>query len=122
MAITLEITAGSSLEVTAPATEITINTAAVPSATVLSAADIPFSGYGNITADNLEAALQQLADNSFSQASTPTTNLNEGDTWYNTVTEQFNVYRETSPGIFQWVPILVGAAGGDSDTLDAGAF
>ena len=111
MAITLEITAGSSLEVAAPTTEITINTAAVPAATVLSAADIPFSAYGNITANNLEAALQQLADNSFSQAATPTTNLNEGDTWYNTVTEQFNVYRETSPGVFQWVPILVGAAG-----------
>ena len=122
MAITLEITAGSSLEVTAPATEITINTAAVPAVTVLSAADIPFSSYGSITADNIEEAIQQLADSSFSQSSAPSTNLNEGDTWYNTATETFNVYRETSVGVFQWVPILVGSAGGDSDTLDAGAF
>lgn len=122
MAITLEITAGSSLEVTAPATEITINTAAVPAVTVLSAADIPFSSYGSITADNIEEAIQQLADSSFSQSTAPSTNLNEGDTWYNTATETFNVYRETSVGVFQWVPILVGSAGGDSDTLDAGAF
>ena len=120
MAITLEITTGSSLEVSDPTTTLTLNTAAVPSIT--SASSIPFSAYGNITADNIEDAIKQLADNSFSQATEPTTNLNQGDTWYNTITEQFYVYRETSTNNFEWVPIILGDAGGDSDTLDAGAF
>jgi hypothetical protein len=120
MAITLEITANSGLEVTSKTTELTIETAAVPAIT--QASQIYFAGYGNVTADNIEEAIQQLADNSFSQSSVPNTNLNEGDTWYNTATETFNVYRETSVGVFEWVPILVGSAGGDSDTLDAGAF
>jgi len=120
MAITLEITANTGIEVTSKTTELTIETAAVPAIT--QASQIYFAGYGGITANNIEEAIQQLADNSFSQSSAPVTNLNEGDTWYNTTTETFNVYRETSVGVFQWVPILVGSAGGDSDTLDAGAF
>jgi len=123
MAITLEITAGTSLEVIPPTTELTINTAAVPSNFATPTAQaVSFAGYGNLSAGSVEQAIQQLADNSFSQSSVPSTNLNEGDTWYNTTTETFNVYRETSAGVFQWVPILVAAAGGDSDTLDAGAF
>lgn len=121
MAITLEITTGSTLNVSDPTTTLTLNTAAVPTATLASSA-ITFPGYENITADNIEDAIKQLADNFFSQGSTPTTNLNEGDIWYNTDTEQLYAYRETSPGVFEWVPILLGDAGGDSDTLDAGAF
>lgn len=123
MAITLEITAGTSLEVIPPTTEITVNTAVVPfNFGIPTAQAVTFAGYGNLSAGSVEQAIQQLADNQFSQAVAPTLNLNEGDTWYNTVTEQFNVYREASPGVFQWVPILLGAAGGDSDSLDAGAF
>lgn len=120
MAITLEITTGSSLEVVETTTELTINSAAMPSA--ISSSNVIFSGYKNITATNIEEAIQQLADNSFSQATEPTSNLNEGDTWYNTSQEQFYVYRETSPSVMEWVPIILGDAGGDSDTLDAGAF
>ena len=121
MAITLEITTGNALNISDPTTTLTINTAAVPSSG-LSSSFVTFPGYANITADNVEDAIKQLADNSFSQADTPTTNLNEGDTWYNTNTEQLFVYRESSTEVFEWVPILLGDAGGDSDTLDAGAF
>jgi hypothetical protein len=128
MAITLQVTAGTSLEITSgttleltpSSTEILINTAAVASQTP--AELVSFPGYGNLSAGTIQEAIQQLADNQFRQSSAPTTNLDEGDTWYNTVTEQFNVYRETSSGVFQWVPILLGSASGDSDTLDAGAF
>ena len=109
------------LDITNPATQVTINTAAVPTSTA-NASNVAFTSYGNLTATTVEEAIQQLADNAFSQATAPTTNLNEGDTWYNTSTEQLYVYRETSTGVFEWVPILLGAAGGDSDTLDAGAF
>ncbi len=79
--------------------------------------------YGPITATNVQDALKQLADQDFRSTSTPTgANVSEGDTWYDTDDDQFKVYRETSNGVFQWVPIIVGAASGDSDTLDAGAF
>jgi hypothetical protein len=48
--------------------------------------------------------------------------VDEGDIWYDTDDNELKVYRETSTGVFQWVPIMVGAAGSDSDTVDAGAF
>jgi hypothetical protein len=32
------------------------------------------------------------------------------------------VYRETSTGVFNWVPLIIGDITGDSDTLDAGSF
>ena len=50
------------------------------------------------------------------------TNLEEGDFFYDTDDNQLKVYRETSSGVFEFVPIMVGAASGDSDTVDAGAF
>ena len=82
-----------------------------------------FTPYGTITATNVQQALEQLADQNFRTASTPTgSNVNEGDTWYDTSTEQFKVYRETSVGVFQWVPIMLGTPGLDSDTQDAGTF
>ena len=49
-------------------------------------------------------------------------NVEEGDTWYDTDDNQLKVYRETSSGVFEWVPIMVGNISDDSDTLDAGAF
>jgi len=123
MAITLEITTSSGLEVSDPSTTVTLNTAAVPASFLdIEASAIPFSGYGNITADNLEDAIKQLADNSFVQATIPTTNINEGDTWYNTDTNSFFVYREVASETFEWVPIMVGNDSPDSDTVDAGAF
>ena len=119
MAITLEITSGTSLNVEDSTVELTLSTAAVPAAV---AANIAITPYSNITATTVQEAIEQLADNNFSQSTVPVTNINEGDTWYNTSTDDFYVYRETSVGVFEWVPIILGAADGDSDTLDAGAF
>ena len=85
--------------------------------------------YGTITATNVQDALKQLADQNFRSDNTPTgsviggtSTLAEGDTWYDTNDEQFKVYRETSTGVFEFVPIIVGEASSNSDTLDAGAF
>ena len=87
------------------------------------AANSVVTPYKTITATNVQAALEQLADQDFRGTSAPTgSNIEEGDTWYDTDDEQFKVYRETSTGTFQWVPIIVGAAGGDSDTVDAGSY
>lgn len=87
------------------------------------AAGIIITPTGSITATTLQAALEQLASQDFRSSSTPTgTNIEEGDTWYNTATETLSVYRETSPGTSEWVPIMIGNSSPDSDTLDAGAF
>ena len=103
-------------------TLLTVNNFAIP-ANYMDSANVAFSSYGTITADNVRDALQQLADQDFRQSTTPTgDNVEEGDTWYDTSTEQFYVYRETSPAVYEWVPIMVGNNSPDSDTLDAGAF
>ena len=85
------------------------------------ASDISISAYNSVPAGTLEEAIQFLADQSFRTASTPTgSNVAEGDTWYDTANNQQYVYRETSSGVFNWVPIIF--ADSDSDTLDAGTF
>ena len=56
---------------------------------------------------NVESALQVLADN-------------EGDLWYDTDDNQLKVYRETSPGTVEFVPLA--EATGTMDILDAGSF
>ena len=89
----------------------------------LDANNVVTTPYNTITATDLDTALKQLADQNFRGTSAPTgSTVSEGDTWYDTDDEQFKVYRETSSGTFQWVPIMVGAAAGDSDTIDAGSY
>lgn len=79
--------------------------------------------YATITATSLQGALEQLADQNFRGTIAPTgNNIQEGDTWYDTDDNQLKVYRETSAGVFEWVPIMIGNISPDSDTLDAGAF
>jgi len=120
MAITLEITSGTSLNVEDSTVEITLNTAAVPAAV---AANIAVTPYSSITANTLQEALEQLADQSFRTTTTPVgSNIEQGDQWYNPDTEQLYVYRETSPGVIEWVPIMIGNDSPNSDTVDAGAF
>jgi len=103
-------------------TLLTVNNFAIP-VQFMDSANVSFDGHGPITADNVRDALQQLADQNFRTAETPTgSNIEEGDTWYDTDDNQLKVYRETSPSVFEWVPIMVGNISEDSDTLDAGAF
>lgn len=116
------------LEITNNVTDVTIETDVTvvevssnfPS---LTADFITVTPYNTITATDLQSALQQLADQSFRGTTTPTgSNIEEGDTWYDTDDEQLKVYRETSAGVFEWVPIMIGNISPDSDTIDAGAF
>ena len=103
-------------------TLLTVNNFVIPTQ-FMDSGNVSFDGHGTITADNVRDALQQLADQDFRTTSTPTgPNIEEGDTWYDVDDNQLKVYRETSNGVFEWVPIIVGAAADDSDTLDAGAF
>ncbi len=122
---TVSVTNNNSIGVTLDDTSttlVTVNNLALP-AQFQDAANIAVTPYNTITSSNLQTALQQLADQNFRGTSTPTgSNIQEGDTWYDTDDDQFKVYRETSSGTFQWVPIIVGAAAGDSDTIDAGSY
>jgi len=72
---------------------------------------------------NVEVALQKLADQHFKGTEAPTagtTNLEEGDFFYDTDDNQLKVYRETSPGTLEFVPLAQGT--GTMDILDAGSF
>jgi len=103
-------------------TVLTVNNFAIP-VQFMDSGNVSFDGHGPITADNVRDALQQLADQNFRTTDTPTgPNIEEGDTWYDTDDNQLKVYRETSSGVFEWVPIMIGNISDDSDTLDAGAF
>lgn len=123
-------------EITASSDQITINltddvttiqaySLAIPLAVpgVIDAASVTVSAYNTISGGFLDTALKELADQNFRGDSTPTGNyIEEGDTWYDTDDNQLKVYRETSSGVFEWVPIMVGNISPDSDTLDGGAF
>lgn len=111
---------GFTLNITEDVTTVYVNNMAIPNQ---DSTEISFTPYNTITATNVADALKQLADQDFRSDTAPTgASVGEGDTWYDTDDDQLKVYRETSSGVFQWVPIIVGAAGGDSDTLDAGTF
>ena len=113
---------GVSVNLVESPTLLTVNNFAIP-AQFMDSANVSFDGHGTITADNVRDALQQLADQDFRTTETPTgPNIEEGDTWYDIDDNQLKVYRETSSGVFEWVPIMVGNISEDSDTLDAGAF
>ncbi len=120
MTITDSSSESVSLDIT---TDITLVEARGIAIGLTNASGVSIEPHGIITATNLQGALEQLADQNFRTTETPTgTNVEEGDTWYDPYDNELKIYRETSSGVFQWVPIMVGSAGGDSDTLDAGAF
>ena len=109
--------------------EITVNRVQTDTADIaveyffskFSATDIAVSSYNTITAENAQEALEQLADQHFVQSSQPSgANIEEGDLWYNTLTDNLYVYRETSANNFEWIAIA--SATGDMDTLDGDTF
>ena len=113
------------VDITDDVTKVEAYTLAIPIDVpgTLNATNIIVTPYNTIASTNLQTVLQGLADQDFRGTTAPTgSTVSEGDTWYDTDDEQFKVYRETSSGTFQWVPIIVGAAAGDSDTIDAGSY
>jgi hypothetical protein len=84
---------------------------------------LEFTPHATITGTNIQAALEQLADQFFRGNDVPsasTTNLAEGDFFYDLNDNQLKVYRETSSNVFQFVPLA--QATGDMETVDAGSF
>ena len=101
---------------------VDINNFAVPTPSN-DAGSVTITPTGIVTATTLQGAIEQLAANQFKSNSPPTgAGVDEGDTWYDLDDNQMKVYRETSSGVFQWVPLIIGTPTGDSDTLDAGSF
>jgi hypothetical protein len=85
--------------------------------------NLTFTPHNVITATNVQDALEQLADQFFRGNDVPnagTTNLSEGDFFYDLNDNQLKVYRETSSNVFQFVPLA--QATGDMETVDAGSF
>ena len=114
-----------SIDLTDDVTTIQAYNLAVPTAVPgdIDASSVTVSAYNTIPSGFLDNALKVLADQNFRSDSTPTGSyIEEGDTWYDTDDNQLKVYRETSSGVFEWVPIILGTSSGDSDTLDGGAF
>ena len=126
MATTISITPQTtSLSATAQTTTLTISSAIGGS--VSDASGITLSSpVGTLTGtNNVEDALNFLANQFFVSTTAPTsstTDLAEGDLYYDTDDNQLKIYRETSTGNFEFVPIMIGNSSADSDTVDAGSF
>ena len=126
MATTVTITPkNSSITATGRTTTLTISSAIASSTN--EASTITFANpTGTLGGqDNVEDALNFLANQFYVATSAPsanTTNLAEGDLFYDTDDNQLKIYRETSTGNFEFVPIMIGNESADSDTVDAGGF
>ena len=126
MALTLTITPNNTtLNATAQTTTLTISSAVADAAS--DAGVITFnSPVGTLIGQTtVEGALNFLANQFFVATTAPTantTNLAEGDLFYDTDDNQLKIYRETTEGTFSFVPIMIGNDSADSDTIDAGAF
>lgn len=126
MATTVTITPSTtSINATAQTTTLTISSAIAASTN--DAATISFSSpVGTLGGQStVEGALNFLANQFYVATTAPTsdtTNLAEGDLFYDTDDNQLKIYRETSSGTFEFVPIMIGNDSADSDTVDAGSF
>jgi len=126
MATTISITPKTtSLGATTTTTTLTISNAVGGDVSDASGITLT-SPVGTLTGtDNVQDALNFLANQFFVSTTAPTsstTNLAEGDLYYDTDDNQLKIYRETSSGNFEFVPIMIGNTSADSDTVDAGSF
>ena len=126
-----KVTATSSettLSLTPQSTVVTVSSAIPTGVATTAASSVSYSGVSGTTLENqstVQAALTFLAKQFFVATSAPaadTSDLAEGDLFYDTDDNQLKLYREVSEGSFAFVPIMVGGEGGDSDTIDAGSF
>jgi hypothetical protein len=109
-----------SIDLTDDVTTIQAYSLAIPTALPggIDASAVTVTPYNTITSSYLDGALKELADQSFRGSTTPTTNVEEGDTWYDTANDIFYVYR-TLNGVLDWYPLLTTQV---DSRLDGGAF
>ena len=100
--------------VSSTTTEVTANLAIAD----VGATSVVVTPTGYITATNLQTALEQVAAQDFRSTTQPSTNVEIGDTWYDTDNDIFYVYR-TVDGTTDWFPLVTT----DEDGIqDGGAF
>ena len=127
MATTVTITPSTtSISAKAQTTTLTISSA-IASSVGITASNVSLgSPVGTLTSQStVEGALNFLVNQFYVATSAPsadTANLAEGDLFYDTDDNQLKIYRETSSGNFEFVPIMIGNSSADSDTVDAGGF
>jgi len=125
MATTITITpTNTTLNATAQTTTLTISSAV--GGDVSDASILTFTNpVGTLTGQStVEGALNFLANQFYVATTAPTagtTDLAEGDLFYDTDDNQLKVYRDVN-GTATFVPIMIGNDSADSDTIDAGAF
>jgi len=98
MAITVTVTEVTGNTVTVTEEQTVITTSLLASAAT-DASNVTVTPVGTITATDLQAALEELADQKFVSATAPASddaNLEEGDLWYDTANNTLKVYRNTS--------------------------
>jgi len=129
MAVTLTIEPQSTaITASNSVTTLTISSAIPTGTAVTQASAVSYTGVSGTTIvdqTNVADALTFLAKQFFVATSAPaadTSDLAEGDLFYDTDDNQLKVYREVSEGTYAFVPIILGDANSDSDTLDAGSF
>ena len=126
MATTVTITPKTSA-ITATSNTTTLTISSAVAAALSDASGITLSSPSGtlVGTNNVEDALNFLADQFHVATTAPSANLAnlaEGDLFYDTDDNQLKIYRETSTGVYSFVPIMIGNDSTDSDTIDAGAF
>ncbi|MGY8868598.1 MAG: hypothetical protein ACKVJK_23575 [Methylophagaceae bacterium] len=88
------------------------------------ATDIVYTSHNTLPGGNVQAALEDLADQFFRQSATPSgANLAEGDMWYDTANDELRVYREVSSSVYEWHTIAAAQGSNPTmNTLDGGSF
>ena len=89
--------------------------------TSIDAEDVEIAAVTGLDADNIQAALNELADRFYRQDSEPV-GAEEGDLWYDTDDNAFKVYRHTSVNVLEWVTLASSDVPTDGSIVDAGSF
>ena len=74
----------------------------------------------DVEMDTIRTRITELEQTTFKGPNTPTSGVNQGDTWYDTLNDIFYVYREypAGSGNFRWEPLIFKW----NDDIDGGAF
>ena len=89
--------------------------------TAINAEDVEIDTVSGLTATNIQAALNQLADRFYRQDAEPV-GADEGELWYDTDDNAFKVYRHTSVNVLEWVTLASSDVPTDGSLVDAGSF
>jgi len=114
----ISIPSDTEITVTEDVTEVNI-TATTPT-TITGASGITFSPYGTVSANNVQSALQEIADQ-FTITTSQPGSPSEGDLFYDTDDNLLQVYADAD-GSTQWITILRAGAADDMQRLDGGSF